>query len=436
MGGNNSDQVRYRDVLAHPLAVRLWLAATLSFFGDYIGLGALLLVAYDRSGDRPLGPAAVFAVQAIPAVVVATAIGPWLDRIPRIKGLTTLCLIGAVSLALPIAFGGLWPVLTTAAILGACTTAFNSIRSGVIAEGMPRLVRGRLLALISLSLQVAEVTGFFAGSSVELAIGARPALLADAVTFVAAAVLLVGSGMGQPAGARRRASLATGIRTIFANQTLRVLTPVAWVGLSVGALPATLATAALTGSYRGWVPAAMAAAGAGLGVSGTVIGRSSMVERVSAQLWCIAIGGALFMLTAAGMIASPLFLVAGNFAVGAGMGWSVAAQTTFVLVIEPDRIANATSVMIASLIALSGLGAFVFGAAATSLGVPAAYLLAGATQVIAGLAGLGYGRTHPGVLDIARPEQVRALRRRASTRRATRARDQVAMIQLRHDRLP
>jgi len=59
-------------------------------------------------------------------------------------------------------------------------------------------------------------------------------------------------------------------------------------------------------------------------------------------------------------------------------------------------------------IALNGLGAVVFGAAATSLGVPAAYALAGASQVVAGLAGLGYGRAHPGALDIGRPEQVPA----------------------------
>jgi predicted MFS family arabinose efflux permease len=408
MAGDNGEQARYRDVLNHPLAMRLWLAATFSFFGDFIGLGALLLVAYDRSGGQALGPAAVFAVQALPAVAVATAIGPWLDRIPRIAGLISLCLIGAASLALPFAFGGLWPVLTAAAILGASTTAFNSIRSGAIAEGVPRHVRGRLLALMSLSLQLSDVIGYFAGSTVAIVIGSRPALAADAVTFVVAALLLAGCRLPSPTGTRRRSSLTTGIRTIFGNPALRALAPVAWAGLTVGALPATLATAALTGSYRGWVPAAMAAAGAGLAISGTLAGRSSMAERVPAQFWCIAIGGALFMLTAAGVVASPVFIVIGNFAIGASMGWNVAAQTTFVLVIDPDRIANATSVMIASVIALGGLGAVVFGAAANSLGVPAAYVLAGATQVIAGLAGLGYGRSHPGALDISRPEQIPA----------------------------
>lgn len=384
----------------------MWLAASLSFLGDFVGLGALLLVAYERSGGRPLGPAAVFAVQALPAVAVATAIGPWLDRIPRIGGLVVLCLIGAASLAFPLFIGGLWPVFATAAILGATTTAFNSIRSGAIAQGVPRHVRGRLLALISLSLQVSEVIGYFAGSAAAIAIGARPALEADAATFVLAAVLLAGARVpGRSARSRLRPSLATGIRTIFTDRTLAVLTPVAWIGLTVGALPATLASAALTGAYRGWVPAAMAAAGAGLAISGTLAGQSRMPERVATQFWCIAAGGATFLLAGLLLTVNPILLVVGNLAIGAGMGWNVAAQTTFVLVIDPDRIANVTSVMIASVIALGGLGALAFGAAATSLGVPAAYALAGALQVAAGLAATGYARKHPQALDLVRPWQ-------------------------------
>ena len=396
-------RARYRDVYAQPLALRLWLAATLSFAGDFVGLGALLLVAYDRSGHRPLGPAVVFAVQALPAVAVATAIGPWLDRIPRIGGLVSLCLIGAASLALPFVFGGLWPVLTAAAILGGGTTAFNSIRSGAIADGVPRNVRGGLLALISLSLQIADVVGYFTGATVAIAVGVRPAMVADAATFVLAALLLAGARVPRPARTGGRSSLTAGISTIFTDPTLAILAPVAWISLTFGALPVTLATAALHGAYQGWAPAAMGAAGAGLAISGTVVGRSSMPYHVLSELWYIAAGGAMFLLAAGGLTLDPRLLVAGNFLIGLGMGWNVAGQTTFVLVIDPSRIANVTSVMIASVIALNGLGAVVFGAVASSLGVPAAYLLAGGLQVCCGLAGAGYGHAHPRSLDINRP---------------------------------
>lgn len=403
MSSGVGNHARYRDVYSQPLAARLWLAASLSFVGDFVGLGALLLVAYDRSGGRPLGPAVVFAVQALPAVGVASAIGPWLDRIPRIGGLVSLSLIGAASLALPFIFGGLWPVLTTAAILGGSTTAFNSIRSGAIADGVPRDVRGRLLALISLSFQVSEVVGYFTGAIVAITIGVRPAMLADAATFILAALLLVGARVPRPARSGQRSSLTAGIRAIFNDPTLAVLTPVAWVGLTLGALPVTLATAALHGPYQGWAPAAMAAAGAGLAISGTLVGRSSLPDRVLSQLWYIAAGGAAFLIAAGGLELDPRLLVVGNFLIGLGTGWNVATQTTFVLVIDPSRIANVTSVMIASVIALGGLGAVVFGAVASPLGVPVAYLLAGGLQMCCGLAAVGYARAHPQALDIRRP---------------------------------
>jgi predicted MFS family arabinose efflux permease len=400
---SNAERVRYRDVGAQPLALRLWLAASLSFVGDFVGLGALLLVAYERSGGRALGPAVVFAVQALPAVAVATAIGPWLDRIPRIGGLVALCAIGAVSLLLPFVFGGLWPVLVTSAILGGSTTAFNSIRSGAIADGVSRDVRGMLLALISLSFQVAEVIGYFTGATVALTIGVRPAMAADAATFILAALLLIGARVPRPAGGGPRSSLTAGISAIFTDPTLAILTPAVWIGLTLGALPVTLATAALHGPHQGWAPAAMAAAGAGLAISGTVVGRSAMPERVASQLWYVAAGGAMFLLAAGGLGIDPRLLVAGNFVIGLGMGWNVAAQTTFVLVIDPSRIANVTSVMIASVIALGGLGAVVFGTAANSLGVPAAYLLAGAIQLSCGLASVAYVRAHPQALNLTRP---------------------------------
>ncbi len=64
----------YRAVLAHPVASRLAIADALSVLGDFVGLGALLLLAYARAGSA-LGPAALFAVQALPALLVGTAGG-------------------------------------------------------------------------------------------------------------------------------------------------------------------------------------------------------------------------------------------------------------------------------------------------------------------------------------------------------------------------
>jgi MFS family permease len=396
--------LRYQAVFEDSTAWRIWVAATISYLGDFVGLGALLLAGYERSGGHALGSAAVFGIQAVPAFAVSAGIGPWLDRIPRRSGLIILSLTGAAAVSLPIVASGLWAVLVAAAIIGGIRTAFNSIRTGAIADGVPRDVRGRLVALVTVSNQVSEVLGYIAGSAVAIVIGAGPALGADAATFVAAAVLLAGLMLPPPSRSRERASMTTGIRTIFGDRTLALLVPVAWIGLSTGAVPQTLAAAALSKTDRGWVPAALAAMAAGMAIAATVVGRTRLSERVLGQFGYITVCGIAFLLTAVGLRIDPLLVVAGNFAIGVTSAWTVAAQTTFIHVIPVQRMAHVTSTMIGSLIVLEGAGAVAFGAVAGAVGVPAAYLCAGAMLTAAGLAAIGYGRAHPQALDISRPQ--------------------------------
>ena len=306
---------RYRAVFTDPTGWRIWTAATISYFGDFVGLGALLLAGYSRSGGHPLGSAAVFGIQAVPAFAVSAGIGPWLDRIPRRGGLIALSLLGGVAVSLPIVFSGLWSVLVAAAAIGGIRTAFNSVRTGAIADGVPRAVRGRLVALLSTSNQVSEVVGYVAGSSVAIVIGTGASLAADAATFVIAAALLAGLRLPTPSRSPHRASMTTGIRTIFGDRTLALLVPVAWIGLALGAVPQSLAAPALKAD-RGWVPVALAAMAAGAAISATVVGRTALSERILGQFGCMTASGVAFMLTAVGMRVDPRLVVAGNFLVG------------------------------------------------------------------------------------------------------------------------
>jgi predicted MFS family arabinose efflux permease len=413
----NGETIRYRAVFTDPTAWRIWTAATVSYLGDFVGLGALLLAGYARSGGHPLGSAAVFGIQAVPALAVSAGIGPWLDRIPRRSGLITLSLIGGAAISLPIFASGLWAVLVAAAVIGAIRTAFSSIRTGAIADGVPRDVRGRLVALVTTSNQVSEVVGYVTGSAVAIAIGVGPALAADAATFVVAAALLAGLRLPSISRSTRRASMTTGIRTIFADRTLAVLVPVVWIGLSLGAVPQSLAAAALSRTDRGWVPVALAAMAAGQAIAATVVGRTALSERILGQYGYLAVCGVAFLLTAAGLRADPLLVVPGNFVIGLSFGWVVAAQTTFIHVIPVERMAHVTSTMIGSLIVLEGAGAVAAGAVAGAIGVPAAYLAGGAILTAASLAAIGYGRTHAQVLDISRP-QLAASRREGLDRTA------------------
>jgi MFS family permease len=395
--------LRYQAVFTDPAAWRLWTAATISYLGDFVGLGALLLAGYERSGGHALGAAAVFGIQAVPAFAVSAGVGPWLDRIPRRAGLIVLSLVGAAAVSLPVVASGLWAVLVAAGLIGGIRTGYNSLRTGAIADGVPRDVRGRLVALMTVSNQVSEVLGYVAGSAVALAIGTGPALGADAATFLIAALLLTGLRLPERGRPRDRGSMTTGIRTIFGDRTLAALVPVVWIALALGAVPQTLATT-LSRTDRAWVPAALAAMAAGQAIAATVVGRTRLSERVLGQFWYITMLGVAFMATAAGLRADRVVVVAGNFAIGVGFGWLVASQTTFIHVLPADRMAHVTSTMIGSLIVLEGAGAVVFGAVAGALGVAAAYLLAGAILAAAGLAGVGYGRFHPEILDIRRAD--------------------------------
>jgi MFS family permease len=395
--------LRYQAVFTDPAAWRLWTAATVSYLGDFVGLGALLLAGYERSGAHALGAAAVFGIQAVPAFLVSAGVGPWLDRIPRRGGLIVLSLVGAAAVSLPIVASGLWAVLVAAGLIGGIRTAFSSIRTGAMAEGVPRNIRGRLVALINVSNQTSEVLGYLVGSTVAIVIGTGPALGADAATFVAAALLLAGLRLPERGRPRDRGSMTTGIRTIFGDRTLAALVPVVWIGIALGAVPQTLATT-LSKTDRAWVPAALAAVAAGQAIAATAVGRTRLSERVLGQFWYITLCGIAFMATAAGLSADRVIVVAGNFAIGLGFGWIVAAQTTFIHVIPADRMAHVTSTMIGSLIALEGVGAVAFGAVAGAFGVAVAYLLAGGILAAAGLAGVGYSRAHPEVLDISRAD--------------------------------
>jgi hypothetical protein len=161
--------------------------------------------------------------------------------------------------------------------------------------------------------------------------------------------------------------------------------------------------AALRKTDRAWEPAALAALAAGLAIAATEVGRTSLSERVFGQLGYITMCGVAFQLTAVGLRVDPLLVVAGNFVIGLGSAWTVAAQTTFIHVIPVERMAHVTSTMIGSLIVLEGAGALAFGAVAGAVGVPAAYLCAGAMLTVVGLAALGYGRAHPQAVDLSRP---------------------------------
>lgn len=376
---------RYRDTIRHPVSGRLWLSAAVSELGDYIGIGALLILAYERSGGRVIGPAAIFAIQAVPALLSGALAGSWLDQIPRRVALSGTYLAGAPLLLLPILVPGLAPVLVAAGGLGVIRVAFTAVRSGVIAEAVPEDRRGNLFALIGVTGDTTQVLGYFTGGAVAVLIGAAPALAADALTFVLAATIAATLPLPPPTERHPRPPVHHGLKEIWRNPVLRLLAILVWVSVTVTALPEALA-AGVTGGEGFWTPIVLAAGPAGQAVTMAVLGRYREIERPSFQLTHLAWFALAFGITALG--GSPAWFAVGNLMIGSGAAWLLGPQTLFVRIAPPERMAQITATMIAVIIAAEGVGTIVFATIADVWSVADAYWVAG--MMLLGTALIGW----------------------------------------------
>lgn len=381
----------YRHALRDVTVRRLWAATAVSVAGDYVAAGALMILAFERTG-LVVGPAAVFAIQALPALLSGALAGRWLDQVPRVRALVGLQLAGAVSVSLPVVAGLAWegagegilPVLAAAALLGAVRAGSVSVRSAAVAEGVPDELRGPLLGLMNTTEQSAQVVGYLAGTALAYGIGAEVALLADAASFVVASVVLSRLVLPEAAARERRPRLSAGVRDIMADPVLRLLAPLVVVTASVAALPEALAAAVAPSGHR-WAPFVFAAGPLGQATAMFLMGRDERIARPSFQLtqlaW-LALGLAI-----ASLGRTAAWFVVANFLVGTGVAWSLGPQLTFLRRAPTARMAQITGTMIAVLIAAEGLGTPLFAVIADRAGVGAAYRLAGVLVLTSAVVG-------------------------------------------------
>ncbi len=176
-------------VIGHPVAVRLLGAKLISEVGDFVGLAALVLLGYHATGSA-IGPALVLAARSLPAVAVAALAGHQLDRPPRRTALIALAWAGAAVVGVPAVAPNAATAILAASPLGALRTASRSIEAAMIAESVDPAVRLPLFGLALAVNQAAQVLGVVTGAAVTLAVGARPALVADVASFLVASAVL------------------------------------------------------------------------------------------------------------------------------------------------------------------------------------------------------------------------------------------------------
>lgn len=374
MAQHAGGRARLRVVLTHPVSRVLGLADLVSMLGNYLALGALLWMAFERSGGQALGPAALFGIQAVPGLLAGTVGSAWIARLPvrRSGVVTSLC--GAVVVLLPLVWDGLWPVLLCTFLLGVVRAVTDPVLTAATAAGVPDRLKGPLIAWGQVSFQVAQVIGFLFGSTLAVAGFEAWALGFDLVTFLVAAALLSRlPNLDEVTLAGQRRRPGDGLRELRRNPIARRFLPAVVAMLAVGAVPETMASS-MTGA--GWLGPLTVAAAAATAVGTLVLsGRRILVE--PRRMLGLALLGPLALAavgTAQGMGAHPAVLVVATAVLGVSAVWLVGVQTIWARVVPPDQIAQVTAMMVASLMVLEGIGALGVAAIADVAGVPIAYL--------------------------------------------------------------
>ncbi|HXA29637.1 MAG TPA: MFS transporter [Candidatus Angelobacter sp.] len=203
---------------------RYWIAATLSFYGDWFTTVALVLLLFRLSG--PAAPAGYMLARVLPRIFSSGIGGALADRFPpqqvvalcaTIQGLFTVTIIPSARI------GAAWAVFGAVVI----TQFAGGIARPALGALVPRIAPARRLqranALYSLGFSSSIAVGPALAAVLLTVTGPETLLAIDAVTFVIAAGLMISlrltrSGPGWAPTAR---GVSAGIRAVWNDPLLR-----------------------------------------------------------------------------------------------------------------------------------------------------------------------------------------------------------------------
>jgi MFS family permease len=218
---------RHRDFLS------LWGAETISQFGSQVSFLALPLVAILVLEESPFNVAALTSLQFLPFLLFTLPAGVWVDRLRR-KPILVLGDLGrAVALlSVPLAhwFGTLtiWHLFVVAFVHGVCTVFFDVAYQSYLPAlvGRDQVVEGN--AKLEISRAAANIGGPGMAGGLIAALSAPVAVVLDAFSFLASALLLGGIRKQEEAPARAdrrslRQELMEGLRYVFGHPYQRTM---------------------------------------------------------------------------------------------------------------------------------------------------------------------------------------------------------------------
>lgn len=352
---------------------RLWLAQTLSKLGSQVTYLALPLTAATVLGASPAQMGLLTAAGSLPAPLLGIVAGTMVDRRPRRPVMVSADLARALLLALiPLAWltGSLTlPLVFAVAFLaGACALLFDLAAVAFAPAVLTRreLVEGN--SGLELSRSAAEVTGPAVAGLLVQVVRAPLAVAADALSFLASALLIARIRTPEPAHAPAepfwRAAVA-GVPVVLHDPTIRSL---ALMAGGLGLFNALIESVVILYLVREvGMPPALLGLVFGVGGLGFVLGALLPTRLVAAlgagrtlvlALAVIGLSDLALPLVGRDLVLVAVAVGAGQFFFGLGLTVLGVVQVSLRQALVPDRLAG----RVGGLIRVAGWGAAPVGA--------------------------------------------------------------------------
>jgi MFS family permease len=208
----------------------VWGAQIFSELGDWAARVALGVLVFDRTGSK-VATAAVTAVSMLPWLGLGQALASLGDRFPKRRVMVVADLVRAGAFYAMASVRPAWALLVLAFVAATATPPFEAARAASIPEAVSEEGYGDALTLSNITYQVVLVLGYLFGGGLVVAVGAKAALVVNASTFAASAVLLATLRIGRTAASAHGvgASLRAAARAIFGEPYLRRATGLATI---------------------------------------------------------------------------------------------------------------------------------------------------------------------------------------------------------------
>lgn len=333
-----------------------WTAATIDSFGSSVTVIAVQVLIVSTLGATATQVGMIRAVQLLPYLLVGLVVGALLDRVRRKPVLVGANLVHAAALLLiPVLWAAGWLSLWAVGAVLFVSGTLGVIEFAAAQSLLPRLVRPELLLSANARLDqadtVAQTTGPVLGGGLVSLVSAPWAILVDAASYVASAVLLgrlrVDEPPPRPAAAHLREDISEGVRWIYRHATLARLAWSTHVWFLANSMAMTvLVPFALESLGLGPLAYGVALALAGVGGLTGALLATPLGHRVGAGR--VILLGRLLALVAWAIVAlAPagnsdvwpvLVVAAGQFVLGLGLGVENANEMAYWQALIPDDL--------------------------------------------------------------------------------------------------